>query len=220
MFIHNPIKKENISVKTGPKGRFYNIDKNTKFPSITTVLGSTEDMQWLEDWKNLLGPKKANKESKRCANRGTSVHKLCEDYLNNIPHFENGHNIENIKLFNQLKFKLKKINNIKALEVSLYSRVLGIAGRADCIAEYNNIKSIIDFKTSNKTKIKEHIENYYLQALFYTIAYNEMYNDNIDQIVILIAVEKSIMPQIFIKKIDKTLIKKLLIKINTYKGQK
>jgi len=218
MFNHIPVEKFDIKSKTGPRGRFYSIDKDTKYPSITTVLGGTEDTQWLEDWRNMLGPKKADKESKRCANRGTAVHKLCEDHLSNIENYTDGHDIENVKLFNQLKFKLNKVDNIKALEIVLFSKVLGVAGRTDCIGEYNGISSVIDFKTSNKVKIKDNIENYFLQAAFYAIAYNEMYKDSIKQLVILIAVEKSIMPQIFTKELDKELINKLLIRIKKFKG--
>ena len=220
MFNHIPVKHIDVVVKTGPTGRFYHINKDKKYPSITTILGATEDTQWLTDWQNMLGPKKAKKESSRCTNRGTAVHKLSEDYLNNIQDYENDHNIENIKLFNQLKFKLNKIDNIKSLEIPLYSDTLCSAGRADCIAEYNNIPSVIDFKTSNKIKIKENIDNYFLQALCYALMYNEMYNDNIKQLVILIAVEKSIMPQIFIKELNKEIICSLLTKIKQYRNKK
>jgi ATP-dependent exoDNAse (exonuclease V) beta subunit len=217
MFNHIPIKTIDIKSKDTPKGRFYQIDKDTKYPSITTILGASGDKEWLQDWRNMLGSKKADKESKRCADRGTAVHKLAEDYLNNVKKFDDNHKIENIKLFNQLKFKLNKIDNIKAQEVALFSKNLEVAGRVDCIADFNGIPSIIDFKTSNKTKIKENIEDYFSQAIFYMIAYNEMYNDDITQLVIMIAVEKSIMPQIFIKQIDIESINKLLIKIKKYK---
>ena len=53
-------------------------------------------------------------------------------------------------LFKISKHKLKNINNIHALEGSLYSKQLGIAGTVDCIAEYEGELAIIDFKTSAK----------------------------------------------------------------------
>ena len=55
-------------------------------------------------------------------------------------------------LFKISKEKLKNINNIHALEGSLYSKHLGIAGTVDCIAEYDGELAIIDFKTSAKPK--------------------------------------------------------------------
>ena len=219
MFNHIPVELLDIQSKDTPKGRFYQIDKDTKYPSITTVLGGSADKQWLEDWKTMLGPKKADKESKRCSDRGTAVHKICEDYLNNLEDFTQNHNIENIKLFNKLKMKLKLINNINAQECALYSQVLGVAGRSDCIAEYKGVQSVIDFKTSNNIKKEDMIEDYFFQGAFYLISYNEMYNCTIDQIVIIIAVERSLMPQVFVKKLDKELIGKLLKRINIYKGK-
>lgn len=218
MFNHNPIEYIEIKSRDTPMGRFYQIDESTKFPSITTVL-SYGEKEWLEKWKNMLGPKKADKESKRCANRGTAVHKLAEDYLNNDPDYTASHDIHNIKIFNQLKIKLKNIDNIIIQEIPLYSRKLGVAGRTDCIAEYNGVLSIIDFKTSNNVKTLDMVEDYMLQCCFYAIAYNEMYNANITQVVIMIAVEKAIMPQIIIKEIDKELITKLLIRINKFKNK-
>ena len=43
---------------------------------------------------------------------------------------------------------LDKINNIHAIERTLYSEYLGLAGRVDCIAEYEGELAVIDFKTS------------------------------------------------------------------------
>jgi ATP-dependent exoDNAse (exonuclease V) beta subunit len=47
---------------------------------------------------------------------------------------------------------LDKINNIHAIERTLYSEYLGLAGRVDCIAEYEGELAVIDFKTSEKIK--------------------------------------------------------------------
>lgn len=216
MFKHIPIETFEIKSKTNLKGRYYNIDDDW-FPSITTLLGATGDKEWLTDWKNMLGPKKADKESKRCADRGTAVHDLCEKYLNNNEDFKDDHHIENIKLFNKLKMKLKNIDNILAQEIALYSKRLGIAGRTDCIAEYNGELSIIDFKTSNNVKTIDMVEDYKLQCAFYAIAFTEMYNIPITKLVILIAVEKSIMPQVHNIELDKELITKLILKIKEFK---
>ena len=45
---------------------------------------------------------------------------------------------------------LDKINNIHAIERTLYSEYLGLAGRVDCIAEYEGELAVIDFKTYRK----------------------------------------------------------------------
>ena len=72
------------------------------------------------------------------------------------------------------KKNLDRINNIHALERSLYSDYLGLAGRVDCIAEYDGELAVIDFKTSTKIKPEEWIENYFVQETAYACMYFEM----------------------------------------------
>jgi len=62
-----------------------------------------------------------------------------------------------------------------------------LAGTADCVAEYNGVQSIIDFKTSNKKKDESYIENYFLQATAYSIMWKELTSQTIPQIVILVS---------------------------------
>jgi len=94
-----------------------------------------------------------------------------------------------MKLFEQMKHELDKIDNIVAQEVPLYSDGLGVAGRVDCIAEYDGKLSIIDFKSSRKKKQKSWIKKYFLQATAYSLMYEEMTGDKVDQIVILISAD-------------------------------
>ena len=46
-------------------------------------------------------------------------------------------------------------------EIPLYSNQLGVAGRVDLIGLYNNMPTIIDFKTSRKLKKKQWISKIY-----------------------------------------------------------
>mgnify|MGYP003339125686 CR=1 FL=1 len=77
-------------------------------------------------------------------------------------------------LFLKAKPFLDRINNIHALEKSLYSDYLGLAGRVDCIAEYEGELAVIDFKTSEKIKPEKWLENYFVQEMFYASAYYEL----------------------------------------------
>ena len=88
-----------------------------------------------------------------------------------------------------MKHELDKIDNIVAQEVPLYSDGLGVAGRVDCIAEYDGKVSIIDFKSSRKKKQKSWIKKYFLQATAYALMYEEMTGDKVDQVVILISAD-------------------------------
>lgn len=207
-----------LKVKTSPSGeRFYRTPEGNWYPSITTIL-SAEEKPWLIDWRNSLGDKRADKEQKRCAERGEAVHLMCERYLNNeldVDNIRKDFKQEHIVGFNQMKLLLNKVDNIKAQEVALYSDRLRVAGRTDCIGEYNGTLSVIDFKTSNQNKSREMIEDYFLQSTAYALMWHERTGEPIETIVILMSVEKGIMPLKFVEKIDKY-IKPLLKRINTY----
>jgi genome maintenance exonuclease 1 len=77
-------------------------------------------------------------------------------------------------MFLHAKEYLDKINNIHAIERTLYSEYLGLAGRVDCIAEYEGELAVIDFKTSGKIKPEKWLENYFVQEMFYASAYYEL----------------------------------------------
>jgi genome maintenance exonuclease 1 len=92
-------------------------------------------------------------------------------------------------LFVLMQPELDKINNIVALETPLWSKILGLAGRVDCIAEYDGKLSIIDFKASTKEKRIQDIDNYFMQATAYALMFQERTGIVIDNFVILISCE-------------------------------
>lgn len=215
MFIyHNQPKRIDLPRQDIQGKRWYTSPDGNKYPSITTVLGVKEKPE-LTNWRNSLGPEKADKETKRCADRGTAVHKMAENFLSNHAEPTKGHAIENVKLFNQLKPRLNKINNIRALELSMVSKLLRVAGTADCIAEYDGVLSIIDFKTSNNNKDDLMVLDYFKQATAYAIMYEEMFYEPIENIVILMTVEKGMVPLVFQKSID-NYVAPLLIDIQNF----
>lgn len=217
MFTHigAPVDLPILTSKTLPSGiRHYTTPDGIEYPSITTVLGFKEK-PYLKDWRKMLGEEKADKEQKRCAERGTAVHELIERYLNNEDDFTRGYNSEYIRGFNQLKFYLNHINNIRLQEVALYSDTLRLAGRVDCIGEYKGKLAIIDFKTSNNNKDRSMIEDYFLQCTAYAIMWSEMTGEAIEDIIILMTVEKGLVPLVFCEKIDKY-ISPLLKRIDEY----
>jgi genome maintenance exonuclease 1 len=195
--VHIP-KFEEMSTKTIDGRRWYKTPEGNYYPSITSVLGAKEKPH-LDQWRKMLGNENADKETARCADRGTAIHLMAEKYLNNEEGFTTDQPIEYIKLFNQLKLALKRINNIRIQEIPLYSDTLMVAGRVDCIAEFDGVLSVIDFKTSNNNKTDSMIEDYFLQETFYALAYYELYKEHVKQIVTLITVEKGIVPLVFKK---------------------
>lgn len=187
-FIHTPptellpeILTENINGK-----RFYVTPEGEKYPSITTVL-SGRNKEGINRWRNHVGNDVANQIMRSAAKRGTAVHTLVEDYLNNEELSKQ--DVLPLALFTLLKPELDNINNIRIQEGGLYSDEYGVAGRVDCIADYKGKLSVIDFKTSTKEKKEEWVENYFIQGSAYCQMYEERYSQSVDQVVILIVTE-------------------------------
>ena len=165
MFNHAPVDIPEVSTKTVNRKRFY-VTPTGLYPSITTVLGVRKAKQkGLQEWRNRVGNDVANHIMRTAASRGTAVHHMCEDFLNNIEVTQEGRDFLPWCLFSQLKPTLQSnINKIYAQECGLWSEKYRVAGRVDCIAEYNGIPSIIDFKTSRSERKDDYNLEYYIQA--------------------------------------------------------
>ena len=177
-------------------GRVYVTPAGNVYPSITSILGR-QPKPGIEEWRKKVGSKEANRITKESTELGTMVHNLCEQYLYNMPLAESPDEV--VSVFNRLRFLLGNIDNIYGLELPLHSNVLKVAGTADCVAEYNGILSVIDFKTSRKAKREDWIEDYFIQAFFYAAAFYEMTGAVPEQIVILVAVRDTFEVQVFKK---------------------
>jgi genome maintenance exonuclease 1 len=170
--------------------RYYLGENGEKYPSVTTVLSDYGKASIME-WRKRVGEEAANKISRTATTRGTSVHKFIEDYLNN-EEIDVSSMMPNVKqVFFPMKTELEKINNIHCLETKLHSHILKIAGTVDCIAEYDGVMSVIDFKTSRRLKKREEIANYFMQGTAYSVMFEELTDQAypIEQIVILIGVD-------------------------------
>jgi len=77
-----------------------------------------------------------------------------------------------------------------------------MAGRVDCIAEYDGVLSVIDFKTSSRVKTAEDIPAYFAQCTAYALMYEELIGVRIDQIVVIMAVQED-SPIIFVEPMRK-----------------
>ena len=103
-------------------------------------------------------------------------------------YFEN--NPLSVRIFQTAKSTLNKIDKIHCLETFLYSHYLGLAGRVDCIAEYEGELAVIDFKTATKEKKEDYIENYFVQETAYAAMFLERSGIEVKKIVTLIATEE------------------------------
>lgn len=189
-----------LSADTTENGRFYTTPEGNKYPSVTTVLSKGTDNSYLEKWKARVGEEEAAKVSRQATARGEAVHSLAEQYLLNNPQYSRGHMPANIASFNYIKpFLDNHVGTISGLELPLYSDFLRVAGRVDCIAEWDGILSIIDFKTSKRKKSKEDVFGYMCQESCYSYMFYERTGIPVPQIVTVMTVDDS-EPLIFVER--------------------
>lgn len=170
---HNYLGELELDCKTTESIRLYNLPSGKWVPSITSVT-SFYNRQIFVDWRKRVGLEEANKITRIATARGTDYHQACQDYLENKELDWNNYQPMTKIMFLHAKQYLDKINNIHAIERTLYSEYLGLAGRVDCIAEYDGELAVIDFKTSGKIKPEKWLENYFVQEMFYASAYYEL----------------------------------------------
>lgn len=188
-------------------GRFYITPSGDQYPSITTVLSamqSAEKKQVLENWRARVGEQEANKVSRQATSRGTGMHTICENYTSNFPNPMRGHMPTAVEMFKRIQHVLDdRVGTIYGNEIALFSNKLKAAGRTDMLAQFDGIRTVVDFKTSKREKKESWITDYFLQSTAYAIMIEEMYGDiKVPQIAIVIAVEdgETSSNQVFVKR--------------------
>lgn len=187
-------------------GRIYKRGDKT-YRSVTSVL-SKLGADRLDAWKASVGHEKAAGIARAAANRGTIVHKLCEDYLlgrtTNQP-------IMPIYLddFKKAKQTLDRyVRTIKGVELQLYSDELRAAGTCDLfcdwgITEIREVKkpkiipTIVDFKTKRTQTNPQVLKMHFIQETAYAIMINELYNVFPEKLVIIALEQNSPLPTIY-----------------------
>jgi len=200
--------------------RLYSTPDGNFYPSITTVIGNNAKKQaGLARWRARVGKEKASAISTRSATRGTNFHSIVEDYLNKDL------NIEEYKetplpvvMFEQTKKTLDRISNIYLQEAALYSDNLEVAGRVDCIADFDGVLSIIDFKTSAEPKREAYLYDYFVQETAYACCLQELYGITVKQLVTIVACENG-ETQVVIKPPKKEYLLKLIQYIDEYQNK-
>ena len=185
-----PVQLTEMNAVTKGDGlRLYEVGDGKWYPSVTTVTSHRKKDSIIK-WRKRVGEAEANKISGRASARGNKFHSMVESYLKNeTVSFDDKSPLASF-LFKTAKETLHRINNIHLLESPLYSDSLRIAGRVDCIAEFDGELAVIDFKTSTKEKKESWIENYFVQETAYAAMYYERSDVKVDKNVNLIATEE------------------------------
>ena len=178
--------------------RLYETPDGRQYPSVTTIT-SQMTKKAITEWRARVGEATANRISAQATARGTSDHKLCEDYCMNLP-MDDKAQPANIEMFKSIKKELDAhVDNIHAVEGFLYCNYLRVDGQVVLIAEYKGKLSIIDFKTSKKKKPESWIQNYFIQESAYAFMYEERTDIRVPQLVTIIGVDDEPEPQVFVK---------------------
>lgn len=188
-FVDLPVQLPEIESIDKDGQRVYPISEGVQYYSITTIT-SFQKAAFFKEWRQRVGAEVADRKTARATGRGTAFHSIVEAYLKNEP-------IDPVTtaplpytLFQVAKPALNRINNIHVLEGALYSDYLRVAGRVDCIAEFDGELAVIDFKTSDKEKKEEWIENYFVQETAYAVMFYERTGLQPKKIVTIIATEE------------------------------
>jgi CRISPR/Cas system-associated exonuclease Cas4 (RecB family) len=202
-FKHVPVDLgyDDLTCETKKSGRKYVDPDGNAYPSVTTVLGHLGKAA-IQAWRARVGEAEANRVSRQASTRGTAVHSLLEDYVNNddsylTKEFDNSakelqhkQNIETASsVFDVLR---ENLTEVWGQELALFSKHLHMAGRVDCVGIWKGKPAIIDYKTSRKTKRKEWITSYFLQTAAYAIMFEERTGQPITQLVIVIAGDEGV----------------------------
>jgi len=189
MFKHIDVNLPELERETIDGVRYYKVPDDEELLRLVSITSVTShfNKEIFINWRKKVGEEEAERVTKAATSRGTDMHTLVENYLSNqdLP------SVQPISdfLFKIAKTDLNRINNIYALEGSLYSKQLGIAGTVDCIAEYDGELAIIDFKTSKKPKPREWIEHYFVQCMAYGCMLYELTGISVKKLVIIMACE-------------------------------
>ena len=198
MFTHKPITFDDLKTVTIDGKRFYQTPEGNTYPSVTSVTGLYNKKEILE-WRKRVGEAEANRISTKASSRGTRVHKLCEDYLNNELNTDR-YMPDSVGMFKSIQPIIDQyVDNIHAIEAPLYSDYLRVAGRVDCIAEFDGKLAIIDFKTSSRQKSEDKIQNYFMQCAADAVMFEELTGIPVPRLAIIMAVDSD-HPQLFVKK--------------------
>lgn len=177
-----------LESRTGEKGRFYKAPNGNWYPSVTTVVGH-QSIEGIRKWEKKVGWTEAEKIRRTSSWRGTKYHGIVENYIKG--------NLEAVKastglpaiLFRAAREVLDRIDNVHVLEAPLYSDDLCVAGRVDCIAEFDGDLAIIDFKTTKELKQESWLEKYFVQEAAYAYMYWERTGVEVKKLVTLSVAE-------------------------------
>lgn len=201
-FKHDLLPRFEIEAITHPNGYRVYKTPDGNFPSVTTVLGWASDKSWLKEWHARVGKEEADRITRQAAARGTAIHNMVEQYILGDEAWKRAMPFD-LTTFYPIRDALNEnLTLVRGLEFPLWSKRLQTAGRVDLIGEWENIPSIIDFKTAKSFPKKETLDKYLLQTSCYTLMVGERFGINIPRVVLIIARDDANRPSIIVREVE------------------
>ena len=120
---HNFLGDIELTKRETPGCRLYQCPNGDWVPSITSVT-SFYNRQIFVDWRRRVGEEEANRITKKATARGTDFHEAAQGYLENKELDWNNFLPATQFMFHHAKPYLNQIQNVHAIERTLYSCLL------------------------------------------------------------------------------------------------
>jgi len=169
---------------------FPNVPEGRVLPSVTTVLSSMAPVgkiMALMNWRKRVGDDEANRRTRLAANRGTWLHGVLEDYFDGE---DVEHHLDKAPdwqpYFEAVEPFLGCIEKPLLVESAVAwfneEEGIGYAGTLDMVAQMTNgTIALVDWKTSYKEKPDYQLADYKRQLGAYSLAFEQMYKQGIDE---------------------------------------
>lgn len=164
-------KLERIDREDG--SRVYRDEAGNEFASVTSVLKATKtDGYALKKWKATASKEKkdeAEYKKIRGSERGNLLHHRIEDYFTDSFHPETEEEAEFVEPYwrSVLPF-LGRVSEAVGIELQVAHKQLKYAGSLDFLGIVDGRLALVDWKTADKEKKADWIQDYMLQACAYT----------------------------------------------------
>ena len=201
IFQHQLLNKIELESYYTDTARVYITPEGNHYPSVTSVIGQSSDKAWYDEWVARVGQEKADAVSNQASHRGSAIHEMAERYVLNEDAPMRGHGSINKADFLKIARVLNShVDNIRGIELPLYSDYLKTAGRTDLVADFDGVPSLIDFKTSKRIKDIKDIKGYYIQTSCYAYMCRETYQLDLPQLVIIMMIDHETEAKVMIQK--------------------
>ena len=161
--------------------RYYEEEDGNRLSSVTTILSATGYHPELDEWRERVGHKEADRIRDEACGLGSLMHTHLECYMLGAQR-PGGNNIVRQMARNMadqvINRGLTNIDEVWGMEEILYWPRL-YAGTTDLISIHKGQPAICDYKTSRKMKTKEMIEDYSCQLAAYAISHDEVHGTDI-----------------------------------------